>query len=56
MRSIARADAPASGDKFTRQPKADILAEVLASVIHLHTRCDEDLQGAISDELDSLPE
>jgi len=26
------------------------------SVIHLHTHCDEDLQGAISDELDSLPE
>ncbi|WP_204137541.1 hypothetical protein [Halomicronema sp. CCY15110] len=36
--------------------KAEILAEILASVIHLHTHCDEDLQGAISDELDSLPE
>jgi NTP pyrophosphatase (non-canonical NTP hydrolase) len=36
--------------------KADILAEILASVIHLHTHCDEDLQEAISDELDSLPE
>ncbi|MEL6398783.1 MAG: hypothetical protein AAFR26_06820 [Cyanobacteria bacterium J06626_4] len=36
--------------------KADILAEGLASVLHLHTHCDEDLQGAISDELDSLPE
>ncbi|NEQ45071.1 MAG: hypothetical protein F6K00_16510 [Leptolyngbya sp. SIOISBB] len=36
--------------------KADILAEILTSVIHLNTHCDEDLQGAISDELDSLPE
>ncbi len=36
--------------------KADILAEILASVIHLHTHCDEDLQKAIADELDSLPE
>ena len=36
--------------------KADILADVLASAIHLQTHCDEDLQGTISDELDSLPE
>ncbi|MEM9817640.1 MAG: hypothetical protein AAF827_14725 [Cyanobacteria bacterium P01_D01_bin.6] len=38
------------------EQKADILAEILASVIHLHTHCDEDLQEAISDELDNLPE
>ncbi|MEM9120115.1 MAG: hypothetical protein AAGD09_19850 [Cyanobacteria bacterium P01_F01_bin.56] len=38
------------------EQKADIFAEILASVIHLHTHCDEDLQEAISDELDSLPE
>ena len=38
------------------EQKADILVAILASVIHLHTHCDEDLQGAIADELDSLPE
>lgn len=36
--------------------KADILAEILASAIHLNTHCDEDLQAAIADELDKLPE
>jgi hypothetical protein len=35
--------------------KVNIFAEILASVIHLHTHCDEDLQGAISDELDRQP-
>ena len=38
------------------EQKADILAELLASVIHLNIHCDEGLQDAIADELDSLPD
>ncbi|MGF1522442.1 MAG: hypothetical protein ACFBSF_09005 [Leptolyngbyaceae cyanobacterium] len=34
--------------------KADILAELAASSIHLHTHCDEDFQTAIADELEQL--
>ena len=34
--------------------KADILAELNASTIHLHTHCDEDLQEAIATELEQL--
>jgi hypothetical protein len=34
--------------------KANVLAEILASAIHLHTHCDEALQDAIVDEMDRL--
>jgi hypothetical protein len=32
--------------------KSDILAELLAAAIHLHSHCDEDFQGAIAQELE----
>ncbi len=36
--------------------KADILAELLAATVHLQSHCDEDLQDAIADELETLPD
>ncbi|PHV61933.1 hypothetical protein [Cyanobacterium aponinum] len=33
--------------------KGDILAELLASIIHLNSHCDRDLQELIFDELES---
>lgn len=36
--------------------KVEILAELLASTIHLHSHCDEDFQEMISNELESLPD
>ncbi len=36
--------------------KADILAELLAATVHLHSHCDEDLQEMITDELETLPD
>jgi hypothetical protein len=32
--------------------KSDVLAELLAASIHLHSHCDEDFQGAIAQELE----
>lgn len=34
--------------------RADILAELAASTLHLHTHCDEDLQRSLADELEKL--
>ncbi len=34
--------------------KADILAELIASAIHLNSHCDETFQGLLSDELEHL--
>lgn len=34
--------------------KVDVLAELNASVIHLQAHCDDDLQGLIADELESI--
>lgn len=36
---------------LTNNQKGDILAELLASTIHLNCHCDKDLQELISDEL-----
>ena len=36
--------------------KIEILAELLASAIHLHSHCGEKFQDMISDELESLPD
>ncbi|MDY6806801.1 MAG: hypothetical protein SXA11_23750 [Cyanobacteriota bacterium] len=36
--------------------KVDILAELLAASIHLHSHCDEDFQNLIAEEMESLPE
>jgi hypothetical protein len=32
--------------------KSDVLAELLAASVHLHSHCDEDFQGAIAQELE----
>ncbi|PSN18167.1 hypothetical protein C7271_13995 [filamentous cyanobacterium CCP5] len=34
--------------------KADILAELIAATIHLHTHCDEDFQNSLANELERL--
>ena len=36
--------------------KVEILAELLASTIHLNTHCDENFQEMISDEIEILPD
>jgi hypothetical protein len=41
---------------LTNKQKIEILSELLASTIHLHTHCDEDFQEMISQELESLPD
>lgn len=40
---------------LSNEQKVEILAELLASIIHLHSHCDEDFQEMISDELETLP-
>jgi hypothetical protein len=34
--------------------KVDVLAELNASIIHLQSHCDDDLQDLIADELESI--
>jgi hypothetical protein len=34
--------------------KAEILAELSASTIHLHTHCDDEFQTSLADELERL--
>jgi hypothetical protein len=34
--------------------KVDVLADLNASIIHLHSHCDDDLQELIADELESI--
>jgi hypothetical protein len=35
--------------------KIEVLAELNASIIHLQSHCDDDLQDLIADELESIP-
>ncbi|MCT7952102.1 hypothetical protein NG798_20090 [Ancylothrix sp. C2] len=41
--------------QLSTSQQAEILAELLASVIHLHSHCDDELQEMIADELEMLP-
>lgn len=41
---------------LTPTQQADILANLLASAIHLHTHCDNDFQTLISEALEALPD
>lgn len=41
---------------LTPTQQADILANLLASAIHLHTHCDDDFQTLISETLEALPD
>ncbi|WP_035993658.1 hypothetical protein [Leptolyngbya sp. KIOST-1] len=36
--------------------KANILAELIASAIHLNSHCEEDFQNALANELEQLPD
>ena len=36
--------------------KVDILAELLAASIHLHSHCDDDFQDLIAEEMENLPD
>lgn len=40
---------------LTNKQKVEILAELLASTIHLQSHCDRDFQDLIADELENLP-
>ncbi len=39
---------------LSNKQKVEILAEFLASTIHLHSHCDENLQNLIAEELEKL--
>jgi hypothetical protein len=41
---------------LSAEQRSNILAELLASSIHLHTHCDEDFQNLIAEELEALPD
>ncbi len=41
---------------ITPKQKAQILAELLASAIHLQVHCGEDFQDLIAEEMESLPD
>ncbi|MBH8562159.1 hypothetical protein I8748_08220 [Nostoc sp. CENA67] len=41
---------------LTSNQQAEILVELLAAVVHLHTHCDEDFQTLIANELEKLPD
>lgn len=41
---------------LTANQQAEILAELLAASVHLHTHCDEDFQALIADEIEKLPD
>ncbi|QSJ14506.1 hypothetical protein JYQ62_21610 [Nostoc sp. UHCC 0702] len=41
---------------LTTNQQAEILVELLAAAVHLHTHCDEDFQTLIADELEKLPD
>ena len=43
-------------NNLNNHQKADILAELLASSIHLNAHCGENFQDMISQELENLPE
>lgn len=40
---------------LTANQQAEILAELLAAAVHLHTHCDEDFQTLIANEMENLP-
>jgi hypothetical protein len=40
---------------LTANQQAEILAELLAAAVHLHTHCDEDFQTLIANEIENLP-
>ncbi len=41
---------------LSNKQKVEILAEFLASTIHLHSHCNENLQNLIAEELEKLPD
>ncbi|MGI2904247.1 hypothetical protein [Tolypothrix sp. VBCCA 56010] len=41
---------------LTANQQAEILAELLAAAVHLHTHCDEDFQTLIANEIENLPD
>lgn len=41
---------------LTTNQQVEILVELLAAAVHLHTHCDEDFQTLIADELENLPD
>ena len=41
---------------LTANQQAEILAKLLAGVVHLHNHCDEDFQTLISEEMEKLPD
>ena len=41
---------------LTANQKVEILAELLAAAVHLHTHCDEDFQTLIANEMENLPD
>ncbi|WP_392480659.1 hypothetical protein [Nostoc sp. C110] len=41
---------------LTTNQKAEILAELLAAAVHLHTHCNEDFQTLIAEEMENLPD
>jgi len=45
-----------TGNSLSDSKKLDILAELLAVIIHLQTHCGEDLQTLIAEELEQLPD
>ncbi|NEP40934.1 MAG: hypothetical protein F6K35_17560 [Okeania sp. SIO2H7] len=36
--------------------KVDVLADLLAASIHLHSHCDDDFQDLIAEEMENLPD
>jgi len=42
--------------KVSPAEKADILADLLAASIHLHSHCDDDFQALIAEEMETLPD
>lgn len=42
--------------EITSRQKAQILAELLTSAIHLQVHCGEDFQDLIAEEMESLPD
>ena len=45
-----------TGNSLSNSEKGEILAELLAAIIHLQTHCGEDLQTLIAEELEQLPD
>ncbi len=41
---------------LTPNQRAEILGELLATAVHLHTHCDEDFQTLIAEEMEQLPD